>query len=99
MSICGGIARTKAGVNSQQRVVVAFGRVVRQRVEDQRIGDLGDDVDGLEAAGLNLVDGFAELRAGLDQFLAALGIDDGSDGVIGGLKLADLDVFDRCKTP
>ena len=40
----------------------------------------------LEAAGLNLVHRLADLRAGLDQLFAALGIDDGADGVIGGLE-------------
>ncbi len=33
------IAGTQPGVNPQQRVVVAFGRIIRQRIENQRIGD------------------------------------------------------------
>ena len=89
----GRISGTKPGVDSQERIVVAFSRIVGQGVENQGVGDLGDDGDGFEAAGLNLVDGLAELCAGLDQLFAAFGIDDRTDGVIRGLKLADFHVF------
>src|SRR5262249_18822065 len=66
-------------------------------VENQRVGDFGDHVDRLEAAGLNLVDGFADLRTRFDEFFTAVGVDDRGGGVVAGLKLAGLDGFDRIK--
>ena len=54
------VARTQPGVNPHQRVFVARGVVVGKRVEDQRIADLGDALDALEAGGLNLVERLAE---------------------------------------
>ena len=47
-----------------------------QRVQNQWIGNLGDNFNRLQARRLNLVEILANLRPRLDQFFAALGIDD-----------------------
>ena len=69
------VAGAKTGVNLQQRALVAVGRVFGERVEDQRIVDLGHALDALERGALNFVEGFGDLRAGLDDLFAIFRID------------------------
>ncbi len=97
------VTGTQPGVNLQQRVlmlVVILGGsdvVFGQGIEDQRIGQFGDHLDVFEVARLDFVDGLADLGAGLDQFLAAFGIDDRRGCVVRGLELPDLDGFNLIK--
>ena len=62
---------------------------------DERIGHLGDDVDALELARLDLRKRLADLRAGFDELFAGLGIDNRRRRVVTRLKLSDLDRLDR----
>jgi len=55
---------------------MAVGRVIGERVEISGSLTLVTQSTALERAGLNLVDVLTQLRAGFDQFFAALGVDD-----------------------
>ena len=91
------VARPQAAVDLQDRLVVVLGDVLGQRVEDQRVRDLRHDRHRRHVAGLELLDVLAELRAGLEQLLARLGVDHALGGVILGLEVLRLDVRDVIK--
>ena len=85
------VAGAEPGVDPHEGVLVAGRRVVGQRVEDQRVQHLRDHVHRLEVARLDLGQRLGDLRPGLDQLLAALGVDDAGRGVVRVLQLGRLD--------
>ncbi len=91
----GRIARTQAGVDLHQRRFMALSRVFSQRIEDQRIADLGHHRHVLQPARLDLFQILTKLRPRLDQLFAALGVHNRRDRVIRRLKFLQLDVLDR----
>jgi len=94
------IARPQPGINPQQPGFIAVGCVLCQRVENQRIADLLDDLDLLHLRRDDLRQRLSDLASGGDQLLPAVGINDRVDDVglrsqrIGGHRLGLVELPD-----
>ncbi len=77
-----GVARPQPLVDPQQRAFVVGGRVFLERLQDQRVAGILQDLDHAQVAGVgqHLRRGLGNRRAAVDQDLAGIGIDDVAAG-------------------
>ena len=67
--------------------------LVGERVGDQLVVHVRDDVNLLEVRREDLLDRLTDRRAGTDQLLAGFGVDDRGGGKVLGLQVGDLDAL------
>ena len=102
------VARPKAGVQRQKRrfvlreLRIRLKRLLflRNRVEDEHVAGVGDDIDLLQARVHHLFHVLPDLRSDRDQLFPRLGVDDRSRGIVLGPHILSLDrlhVVERAK--
>ncbi len=88
-----GIARTQSCINPHQSFFVAFSFVLRQRRKNQRVPRIYNHFHRVQFTGLYRSHRVAQLGTRVNQYLAALSIDNRADRPHRRFKLFDLDRF------